>query len=68
MSQTMTRAVRDDLAKLAYGLCRGLNKRDRDSLMCSLSLYGPIEFDQEEAQKLYRRGKDLVRREKGRAA
>jgi hypothetical protein len=64
MPDGMTKAVRDDLAKLAYALAKGLPKQDAKAL---LDVFGR-ERDLIDPWALFVRGKDLARREKGKAA
>jgi hypothetical protein len=66
MPDGMTRAVRDDLAKLAYVLADGLPKADAKALLGVFAREKDISDDM--AWALFVRGKDLARREKGRAA
>jgi hypothetical protein len=71
MPDPMTKAERDDLAVLAFALCRGLPKVELTRMLntlCALRPEGRTDFSADEARKLYRRGKDLARREKRRAA
>lgn len=67
MPNTMTIAVRDDLAKLAYAMCRGLPPVDRRALIEGI-FARRHDLTPDMAYALYVRGKDLVRREKGKAA
>lgn len=67
MPDAMTKAVRDDLAKLAYVLVRGLPKHDRKALIEGV-FATRHDLTPDMAYALYVRGKDLARREKRRAA
>jgi len=69
MNNTMTKAVRDDLAKLAYVLCKDLPAGEAKGLLrCAFAK--PHGLTDDMAWALYVRGKSLARseREKGRAA
>jgi hypothetical protein len=66
MPDGMTKAVRDDLAKLAYALARGLPKEDAKALLGVFARERDLSDDM--AWALFVRGKDLARRAKERAA
>ncbi len=67
MPNTMTKAVRDDLAKLAYGLAKGLPRDDTKAFLRDI-FAARHDISEDMAWALYVRGKNLARMEKGRAA
>lgn len=67
MPDAMTRAVRDDLAKLAYLLAQGMPKDDAKAILGAV-FAARHDISDDMAWALYVRGKDLARREKGKAA
>jgi hypothetical protein len=69
MPDGMTRAVRDDLAKLAYLLTKHMPKADAKEFLNSI-FARQHDLSEDQAWALYVRGKDLARREreKGKAA
>ena len=69
MTNVMTRAVRDDLAKLAYLLAKHMPKPDAKELLNAI--FAPEhDLTEDQSWALYVRGKQLAKqdREKGRAA
>lgn len=63
MPDAMTKAVRDDLARLAYAVTNKMTKADALAFLAWLGF--PNEDD---AKSIYARGQYLARREKGKAA